>query len=255
MDPLVKSYPWNSAYAFAENDPVNFIDLEGLEQPIDQATKTTTKLAPEIGKTGSKEISKRLVVNGAGQLAKAPLLARLARFGALAGGVTGTIVLVFTPVQVGKGDVRTKEELGRQAEIKLEEREKMRPEPLPLPTNAPPEEDDEYITLYRGVHAQHPDLPNAKKGMAVPRGGHNDPKRHNEGDNESVFTSWTVWEGVAKHFAGRKGQGGVILEKSFKKSQLVPSPDKFWQGEVLVPGVVTGAQVQSAPSTRKEDNR
>ncbi|OFY87131.1 MAG: hypothetical protein A3F72_16630 [Bacteroidetes bacterium RIFCSPLOWO2_12_FULL_35_15] len=32
VDPLFKDYSWNSTYAFAENDPINFIDLDGLEK-------------------------------------------------------------------------------------------------------------------------------------------------------------------------------------------------------------------------------
>ncbi len=32
VDPLARDYPWNSPYAFAENDPINFIDLDGLEK-------------------------------------------------------------------------------------------------------------------------------------------------------------------------------------------------------------------------------
>jgi len=32
VDPLTKSYPWNSTYAFAEGDPINFIDLDGGEK-------------------------------------------------------------------------------------------------------------------------------------------------------------------------------------------------------------------------------
>lgn len=32
IDPLTKTYPWNSPYAFAENDVVRAIDLEGLEK-------------------------------------------------------------------------------------------------------------------------------------------------------------------------------------------------------------------------------
>jgi RHS repeat-associated protein len=32
MDPLFKSYPWNSSYAFAENDVIRSIDLDGLEK-------------------------------------------------------------------------------------------------------------------------------------------------------------------------------------------------------------------------------
>ena len=30
VDPLAKSYPWNSTYAFAENDVIRSIDLDGL---------------------------------------------------------------------------------------------------------------------------------------------------------------------------------------------------------------------------------
>jgi RHS repeat-associated protein len=32
VDPLFKSYPWNSPYAFAENEPISNIDLDGLEK-------------------------------------------------------------------------------------------------------------------------------------------------------------------------------------------------------------------------------
>src|SRR5690606_16138237 len=31
-DPLAKSFPWNSTYAFAENDVIRAIDLEGKEK-------------------------------------------------------------------------------------------------------------------------------------------------------------------------------------------------------------------------------
>src|SRR5688572_32534627 len=34
VDPLTKEYPWNSTYAFAENDPINFVDLDGLEKSL-----------------------------------------------------------------------------------------------------------------------------------------------------------------------------------------------------------------------------
>ncbi len=34
VDPLSKNYPWNSTYAFAENDVIRAIDLEGLEKYI-----------------------------------------------------------------------------------------------------------------------------------------------------------------------------------------------------------------------------
>ena len=32
VDPLANKYPWNSTYAFAENSPVSFLELEGLER-------------------------------------------------------------------------------------------------------------------------------------------------------------------------------------------------------------------------------
>ena len=32
VDPLTKEYPWNSTYAFAENNPVEYIDLDGAER-------------------------------------------------------------------------------------------------------------------------------------------------------------------------------------------------------------------------------
>jgi RHS repeat-associated protein len=32
VDPLTKDYPWNSSYAFAENNPIKYIDLDGLEK-------------------------------------------------------------------------------------------------------------------------------------------------------------------------------------------------------------------------------
>lgn len=39
-DPLSRDYPWNSPYAFSENDPINFIDLEGLEKSPTAAQMT-----------------------------------------------------------------------------------------------------------------------------------------------------------------------------------------------------------------------
>ena len=101
--------------------------------------------------------------------------------------------------------------------------------------------DDDNILLFRGVHALHPDLPNAKIGIANPIGGHSDPELHNFGDNKSVFTSWTTNIWLANSFACRNGNGGVVLTKIFHRSKLTPSPDNFQQGEWLIAGIVTGA--------------
>ncbi|GEM_PF-3743233 len=97
------------------------------------------------------------------------------------------------------------------------------------------------ILLFRGVHAQHPDLSNAKMGIATPIGGHENPTRHNRGDNHSVFTSWTNDIFWANKFAYRRGIGGIILMKRFKTSELIYSQDRFYQGEILIKGIVTGA--------------
>jgi hypothetical protein len=32
VDPIASDFSWNSTYAFAENDPINFVDLDGLER-------------------------------------------------------------------------------------------------------------------------------------------------------------------------------------------------------------------------------
>jgi len=85
----------------------------------------------------------------------------------------------------------------------------------------------------------------AYAGMAIPWGGHDDPFRHNAGDNKSIFTSWTRIPAEANKWASRFGPGGVILIKQFHISRLVPSPNrKPGEGEILIPGIVTGAKVE-----------
>ena len=39
VDPLAGKFPWNSTYAFAENDVIRAIDLEGLEKWITQTSQ------------------------------------------------------------------------------------------------------------------------------------------------------------------------------------------------------------------------
>jgi RHS repeat-associated protein len=52
VDPLMKEYPWNSTYAFAENDVVRCIDLEGAEKHVQTFFYTLSS-----GQTVSKVIS------------------------------------------------------------------------------------------------------------------------------------------------------------------------------------------------------
>jgi RHS repeat-associated protein len=55
IDPLAISYPWNSTYAFAENDVIRSIDLEGRERSIvlyDFSTNKITKTKIDLPKAG-----------------------------------------------------------------------------------------------------------------------------------------------------------------------------------------------------------
>jgi RHS repeat-associated protein len=44
VDPLTKSYPWNSPYAYAENDVIRSIDLDGLEKYLKVHARDATGL-------------------------------------------------------------------------------------------------------------------------------------------------------------------------------------------------------------------
>jgi RHS repeat-associated protein len=57
VDPLSKKYPWNSPYAFAENDVISFIDLEGLEKPELAASATVgTSTAARVTITAAEDV-------------------------------------------------------------------------------------------------------------------------------------------------------------------------------------------------------
>ena len=84
-------------------------------------------------------------------------------------------------------------------------------------------------------------------GTALPLGledGHDDPELHNNGDNWSIFTSWSISETKATEIARKNGPGGVVMTNRFKLSETVPDPDKYNEGEVLVPGIDRGAATQ-----------
>jgi RHS repeat-associated protein len=139
---------------------------------------------------------------------------------------------------------------------------------LPNPVNLPnidtkpvgddnQDKDDGFITLYRGVGKEiTPEIlyDLAEQGTAYPKGllpghnPHNDPDDHTMGDNESIYTSWTLDKNTATIFArGTSGKSsGVILSKKFKKSQLTQSnlSGLMQEREYLIPGVVNGAHVE-----------
>ena len=105
-------------------------------------------------------------------------------------------------------------------------------------------EKDKIRTLYRGVGVDHPGIIQAYNGVAIPRGGMATPAEHNRYNTRSMFTSWTSSRQVADWRANLAGNGGVVLKKSFRQSELIWSPDIFAEAEWLVFGIVTGAKVE-----------
>ncbi len=59
LDPLFKDYPWNSTYTFAENNPIQFIDLDGGEkkEPPKTRTETIIKITTEHKITVGAQLS------------------------------------------------------------------------------------------------------------------------------------------------------------------------------------------------------
>ena len=101
------------------------------------------------------------------------------------------------------------------------------------------------IRCFRGVAKDNLHYPDALRGIARPRGGPASPADHNDGNTNSDFTSWTTDRQVAKEKALDRDLGGrgVILQKDFDPADIVASPDAYFEGEVLVRGLVTDALV------------
>jgi RHS repeat-associated protein len=49
VDPLTGTYPWYTPYQYAGNDPINYIDIDGLEPPDAPATQVHTSTQPKSG--------------------------------------------------------------------------------------------------------------------------------------------------------------------------------------------------------------
>lgn len=114
-------------------------------------------------------------------------------------------------------------------------------------TTAPPPPPS-TIPLWRGIPVGHPGYVDATQGIARPRGGNATPTRHNLGDTNSIYTSWTSNPFYAQD---RAGSGGIVLFKNIPLSQTVLSPNLYDdvepEFEVLVKGTVTGAVVIRVP--------
>ena len=108
--------------------------------------------------------------------------------------------------------------------------------------------------LYRGVHARHPALSAARKGNVVPGDpkGKVTPEEHNLGgvSAKSPFTSWTWNRHTARMYALSSGPGGVVLRlpegapTPGDSWYWKPSPDEYFEAEVLLHGPRSGATVE-----------
>ena len=107
--------------------------------------------------------------------------------------------------------------------------------------------------VYRGVHAGHPALAEARKGVVYPGkiDGSLTPADHNKGEvsHISQYTSWTRDRAIAKFHAEKFGPGGVVVEFPFDHPNpgdewaWETSPDEFDEQEVLLRGIRSGATV------------
>ena len=111
--------------------------------------------------------------------------------------------------------------------------------------------DQEYV--YRGVHARHPEIEAARNGTVRPGNvnGTVTPEVHNGGGfaQDSPYTSWTRRLEVAQRNALKEGAGGVVLRLPVGAPPPGAtwswewSPDSWFEDEVLLKGIRTGAEV------------
>jgi RHS repeat-associated protein len=156
-------------------------------------------------------------------------------------GATAVVGLLIEGAGAGIGRaLRTPVAVGMEAPAK-----KVNPQPASTPGVAaaakPGIAAEEMVTVYRGISKDHPAFNDALQGRATPRGGHSDPRKHNQWDTRSEFTSWTTNRQIAEMAAGKDG---VVLEKQIPRSAMIKSPDIFAENEVLLKGPVEGAKVQ-----------
>jgi RHS repeat-associated protein len=72
VDPIGKSFPWNSVYSFAEGDPINYVDIDGMERGVVPVTSRAVPLIPQqiqlsnlrVGSNGAISNSTQLFGSG-----------------------------------------------------------------------------------------------------------------------------------------------------------------------------------------------
>jgi hypothetical protein len=109
------------------------------------------------------------------------------------------------------------------------------------------------IYVYRGVHAEHPRLEEARRRYVIPGNvaGTITPQQHNDEEflEDSPFTSWTYSIGIAMKRAYDRGSGGLVLQLPLHPPghedswEWVTSPDRYDEDEILLKGIRMDAEV------------
>jgi len=269
-DPLAHKFPMLTPYQFCSLNPIMNVDLDGREG-LFFGVAEMVEVGGDVSKVGlmtEDAIISRPAPAPVTPPSPSPSLSEWsvgpggqfvgpAAAGSGAAGGTQPLLLPRT-IQLPQDNLKPQPQPQLQQQFK---------QPIVSPKSK--EKDDDEITLYRGVgNAVSPSIlyPAAQKGIAVPLGylppiykpkPHSSPIEHTHGDNNSIFTSWSDDENIAKKFAlGQGSTEGVILKKTFKRSDVIKSPlyNEYKEGEYIVPGMVTGAateKVTANPQTTK----
>jgi hypothetical protein len=120
----------------------------------------------------------------------------------------------------------------------------------PIPAGMP--EPATGTPIWRGVATDHHAYDAAVRGIALPgdESGIVDAAAHNTGfTHGTALTSWTTDTRMAELFAGKDG---VILQSTVEELRargvnILASPDRFGESEILVQGRVEGLTVLRPP--------